>query len=194
MSTSNNEQAEEWLKTQIKIEEHEKKVHRWKTKSKEEIKDTSCLICYPIQGRPRRDFWNFWRWYRKKTGAQYYKKIKTIMEIIESIRYSEKGIEIPIAELILSFKEMWWKTDKFQEDTIGRDEELSEYSSEAEKESVRSIISRTSENLDSVQESEEFRKFWEIMKRKIGTLKSFKKEAVEAFEKLMKINVTRGME
>src|SRR3954468_11077562 len=65
--------------------EHDEKVHVQRV---EGVDDPSCVTCNKPITKPRIDFWNFWRWYRRKTGAIGYteKTVKRFYEYKERIR------------------------------------------------------------------------------------------------------------
>src|SRR5437016_8894211 len=71
-------------------------------------------------------------------------------------------------------------TDGFMEE-IEKEEETEELS-ESDNESITSTISSIIENEDSIQESERFKRFWELYKEYEPKVKSFRKETVEAFD------------
>jgi len=52
--------------------DHDKRVHVQQTHTGEVSKDPSCVLCNMVRTTPSIDFWNFWKWYRKVTGAETY--------------------------------------------------------------------------------------------------------------------------
>src|SRR5438094_7378720 len=72
------------------------------------------------------------------------------------------------------------------------DDSVREVSGISETLSVASITS-SMENEDKVEETEQFTKFWEFFKMEFNSVISYKKIAVESFEKLMEINYEEGM-
>ena len=64
---------------QPRVKVHEDRVHTQQVATKEQVRDPSYPRCHPILTKPRKDFWNFWKWYRKLTGAVTYSE-NTIIE------------------------------------------------------------------------------------------------------------------
>ena len=128
---------------------HDDRVHRQQVATKEQVRDPSCGICHPIRTKPKKDFWNFWKWYRKLTGAETYSEntviefnkngisqevndmdelTRKVVQLIETMRYpSEKGIEITMDELIQKITLTAVSTDGFMEE-IEKEEETEELS------------------------------------------------------------------
>ena len=197
---------EKLMKPREKV--HDDRVHIQQVATKEQARDPSCGICHPIRTKPKKDFWNFWKWYRKLTGAETYSEntviefnkkgisqevndmdelTRKVVQLIETMRYpSEKGIEITMDELIQKITLTAVSTDGFMEE-IEKEEETEELS-ESDNESITSTISSIIENEDSIQESERFKRFWELYKEYEPRVKSFNKETVEAFEELIRVD------
>src|SRR4051794_33770487 len=177
--------------------DHDEKVH---VQMVEGVSDPSCVICNAVISRPRIDFWNFWRWYRKKTGAvgysertvkrfyEYRERIKEgngVGKLMETMRYN--GVKIRtmgMKKLLEKIVFMFQTTDMFQEEleeeeieSIGGVSELSEYS-DGEIESIRESYD---ENEDNVEISERFRKFWIMYKGVEKEAKSFNRKVVDEF-------------
>src|SRR6266536_1736893 len=191
---------------QPKARVHDDRVHIQQVATKEQVRDPSCRICHPIRTKPKKDFWNFWKWYRKLTGAQTYsentilefnkKKIsqevndmneltEKVIRIIETMRYPE-GIKITMEKLVQKITLTSINTDGFMEE-IEKEEETEELS-ESDNESISSTVSSIIENEDNIQGTEKFKRFWELYKEYEPKVKSFNKETVEAFEELIKVN------
>src|SRR5947207_6860330 len=88
--------------------------------------------------KPKKYFWNFWKWYRKLTGAETYSEntviefnkkgisqevndmdelTRKVVQLIETMRYpSEKGIEIIMDELIQRITLTAVSTDGYMEE------------------------------------------------------------------------------
>src|SRR6266498_5110891 len=130
--------------------DHDKKVHVQQTHTREVSKDPSCVLCNMVRTKPRIDFWNFWNWYRKVTGAETYtentikvfykKEIKTDWEnmeevttkaisLIETMRYHPKnGIEIKTQDLVRRLTLVIIQSDWFKGKIEEENEEMSELS------------------------------------------------------------------
>src|SRR5436190_2352939 len=197
---------EKLMKPREKV--HDDRVHIQQVATKEQARDPSCGICHPIRTKPKKDFWNFWKWYRKLTGAETYSEntviefnkkgisqevndmdelTRKVVQLIENMRYPlEKGIGITMDELIQKITLTAVSTDGFMEE-IEKEEETEELS-ESDNESITSTISSIIENEDSIRESERFKRFWELYKEYEPRVKSFNKETVEAFEELIKVD------
>src|SRR3954467_5691727 len=130
--------------------DHDERVHVQRV---EGVDDPSCVICNGVITKPRIDFWNFWRWYRRKTGAIGYteKTVKIFYEykgrirrgegigkLMETMRYDGVRIRtVGLVELGKKIAEMFDVTDEFKEEldeedieSIGGVSELSEWSNE----------------------------------------------------------------
>src|SRR5216117_3125511 len=155
--------------------EHDNKVHLQQVATKDQVKDPSCGICHPILTKPRKDFWNFWKWYRKLTGAETYsentiiefnkkgisqevndmnKLTEKVIRLIETMRYPE-GIEITMEKLVQKITLTSINTDGFMEE-IEKEEETEELS-ESDNQSISSTMSSIIENENSIQGSEKFK-------------------------------------
>src|SRR6266480_1550155 len=170
--------------------------------------DPSCIKCNMVRTTPGMDFWNFLGWYRRKTGAIVYteKTIKRFYEkrefkegeshiqrwvgLIESMRYEGKAKYETANELIQVMVKKWTEYQGFEMEIIN--DSVSEVSGISETLSIASITS-SMENEDKVEETEQFTKFWELFKMEFNSVISYKKIAVESFEKLMEINYEEGM-
>ena len=51
--------------------------------------DPSCITCNMVRTKPKIDFWNFWRWYKRKTGAIGYTE-QTIKRFYEEKEFNEQ--------------------------------------------------------------------------------------------------------
>src|SRR6266536_6500379 len=193
---------------QPKARVHDDRVHTQQVATKEQVRDPSCGICHPIRTKPKKDFWNFWKWYRRLTGAETYSEntiiefnkkgisqevndmnelTEKVVRLIETMRYpSEKGIGITMEELIQKISLTAISTDGFMEE-IEKEEETEELS-ESDNESIASTVSSIIENEDNIQGTEKFKRFWELYKEYEPKVKSFNKETSEAFEELIKVN------
>jgi len=191
---------------QPRAQEHDQQVHQWQTKTKEQVVDPSCSMCSMVRTKPKIDFWNFWRWYKMTTGAEiytqntiqvFYKKEITqelnsmeeitqkVVDLIETIRYHPRnGIGIKMEDLVRKVTLIMIQSDYFVEEV--EDEELDEISNE-DVISITSTISSITQNEDGVEQSEEFIKFWEMLKETEPKLRSFNEDAVEVFEELIKM-------
>src|SRR6266498_2289452 len=158
--------------------DHDQRVHVQQTHTGEVSKDPSCVLCNMVRTTPSIDFWNFWKWYRKVTGAETYtentikvfykKEIKTewdnmeevtakAISLIETMRYHPKiGIEIKTQDLVRRLTLVIIQSDWFK----GKIEE-------------------------GIGESGEFKRFWELFKKLEPRVRSFNKNAIEGFEKLI---------
>src|SRR5216117_2617090 len=149
--------------------EHDNKVHLQQVATKDQVKDPSCPRCHPILTKPRKDFWNFWKWYRKLTGAETYSEntviefnkkgisqemndmnelTEKVVRLVETMRYPE-GIEITMEKLVQKITLTAINTDGFMEE-IEKEEETQELS-ESDNESISSTMSSIIENEDSIQ-------------------------------------------
>ena len=167
---------------QPRVKVHEDRVHTQQVATKEQVRDPSCPRCHPILTKPRKDFWNFWKWYRKLTGAETYSEntiiefnkkgisqevndmnelTEKVVRLVETMRYPE-GIEITMEKLVQKITLTSINTDGFMEE-IKKEEETEELS-ESDNESISSTMSSIIENEDSIQGSEKFKRFWELYK------------------------------
>ena len=186
--------------------DHDQRVHVLQTHTGEVSKDPSCVLCNMVRTTPSIDFWNFWKWYRKVTGAETYtentikvfykKEIKTDWEnmeevtakaisLIETMRYHPKnGIEIKTQDLVRRLTLVIIQSDWFKGKIEEENEEISELS-EDDIISIASTVSSIAENEDGIGESKEFKRFWELFKKLEPRVRSFNKNAIEGFEKLI---------
>ena len=81
---------EKLMKPREKV--HDDRVHIQQVATKEQARDPSCGICHPIRTKPKKDFWNFWKWYRKLTGAETYSE-NTVIE------FNKKGISQEVNDM-----------------------------------------------------------------------------------------------
>ena len=186
--------------------DHDKRVHVQQTHTGEVSKDPSCVLCNMVRTTPSIDFWNFWKWYRKVTGAETYtentikvfykKEIKTDWEnmeevtakaisLIETMRYHPKnGIEIKTQDLVRRLTLVIIQSDWFKGKIEEENEEMSELSDD-DIISISSTVSSIAENEDGIGESKEFKRFWELFKKLEPRVRSFNKNAIDGFEKLI---------
>ena len=186
--------------------DHDQRVHVQQTHTGEVSKDPSCVLCNMVRTTPKIDFWNFWKWYRKVTGAETYtentikvfykKEIKTewdnmeevtakAISLIETMRYHPKnGIEIKTQDLVRRLTLVIIQSDWFKGKIEEENEEMSELS-EDDIISIASTVSSIAENEDGIGEYEEFKRFWELFKKLEPRVRSFNKNAIDGFEKLI---------
>ncbi len=186
--------------------DHDQRVHVQQTHTGEVSKDPSCVLCNMVRTTPKIDFWNFWKWYRKVTGAETYtentikvfykKEIKTewdnmeevtakAISLIETMRYHPKnGIEIKTQDLVRRLTLVIIQSDWFKGKIEEENEEMSDLS-EDDIISIASTVSSIAENEDGIGESEEFKRFWELFKKLEPRVRSFNKNAIDGFEKLI---------
>jgi hypothetical protein len=188
--------------------EHDEKIH---VQNIEGIDDVSCIICYPVRTKPKSDFMNFMRWYKRKTGAigfteatikRFYVKKEEIMknglgigQLMETMRYD--GIKIKTLEnkeLIEKIHGMFCSTYMFKEELREEDiQSIGENLGEMSDLEIESIEENYQENEDNVPISEEFEKFWTLYKKIVPGVLSYNRKAVKEFERFLtkKINVER---
>ncbi len=100
------------------------------------------------------------------------------------MKYDEEKLKIKTEELLNDFRNIWVNTDEFKVKASEYAKEIEDWSSDSE--SIASIISILSENIDGIGESEEFIRFWKLFKMKHDKVKGFRKMAIDSFEGLMK--------
>ena len=152
---------------QPRVLDHDKQVHAQRIKTNEDIKDPSCVLCNPIRTTPKKDFWNFWKWYGRLTGAETYtektikvfykKEITTeldsmeeitqkVVNLIETMRYHPRNeIEIKTENLVRKVTLTMIQSDWFMEKI--EDEKLGEISDDNVI-SIASTVSSMTENED----------------------------------------------
>jgi len=185
---------------------HDEEVHIKRIKTWEESEDPSCGLCHPPRRKVKMSFWNFWQWYSQYTGAETYSEntiqkfnnqeimekskdkeevTREVVKLIETMRYP-LGIKVKTDDLITTIKRMFKETDRFEGEV--EEEGIQNKIPEEDVISIASTLSSILENTEGVEETREFRKFWELFKEQEPRVKSFTKETARIFEEMMEIS------